>query len=144
VLSIWKALFFEKSHQLPRVRHSAHLHLIFLQLLNFSSISPFSFLLSLANLKLRPFLVAHDTTPLPGSSHPPFLPKPKGLKLKHKFRCQENAKKMGIYVLTGSGTVANVTLYQPSPAPGATVTFHGRFDILQQHLIPPDSSGRGP
>lgn len=36
----------------------------------------------------------------------------------------------GLCVLTGSGTVANVTLRQPSTTPGATVTFHGRFDIL--------------
>ncbi|KAK3030736.1 hypothetical protein RJ639_036540 [Escallonia herrerae] len=36
----------------------------------------------------------------------------------------------GLCVLTGSGTVANVTLLQPSTTPGATVTFHGRFDIL--------------
>ncbi|BBN17930.1 uncharacterized protein MPTK1_7g18120 [Marchantia polymorpha subsp. ruderalis] len=35
----------------------------------------------------------------------------------------------GVCVLGGSGTVANVTLRQPA-APGATVTFHGRFDIL--------------
>ncbi|KAF9687380.1 hypothetical protein SADUNF_Sadunf02G0087500 [Salix dunnii] len=39
-------------------------------------------------------------------------------------------KNMGICVLTGSGMVANVTLRQPSTTPGATVTFHGRFDIL--------------
>ncbi|KAK7351553.1 hypothetical protein VNO77_11097 [Canavalia gladiata] len=39
-------------------------------------------------------------------------------------------KNMGICVLTGSGSVANVTLRQPSTTPGATVTFHGRFDIL--------------
>ncbi|KAL1310163.1 hypothetical protein HN51_052832 [Arachis hypogaea] len=39
-------------------------------------------------------------------------------------------RNMGICVLTGSGTVANVTLRQPGAAPGATVTFHGRFDIL--------------
>lgn len=41
-------------------------------------------------------------------------------------------KSIGICVLTGSGTVANVTLRQPSPTPtpGATITFHGRFDIL--------------
>ncbi|GMY06977.1 AT-hook motif nuclear-localized protein 17-like [Fagus crenata] len=36
----------------------------------------------------------------------------------------------GLCVLTASGTVANVTLRQPSTTPGATVTFHGRFDIL--------------
>ncbi|KAK6938075.1 PPC domain [Dillenia turbinata] len=40
-------------------------------------------------------------------------------------------KNIGLCVLTGSGTVANVTLRQPSTAPHApTVTFHGRFDIL--------------
>ncbi|KAJ0025839.1 hypothetical protein Pint_08459 [Pistacia integerrima] len=39
-------------------------------------------------------------------------------------------KSIGICVLTGSGTVANVTLRQPSATPGATITFHGRFDIL--------------
>ncbi|MCO5557631.1 hypothetical protein L7F22_011198 [Adiantum nelumboides] len=31
--------------------------------------------------------------------------------------------------MSGSGTVANVTLRQPS-APGATVSLHGRFEIL--------------
>ncbi|XVE55597.1 hypothetical protein DITRI_Ditri03aG0171800 [Diplodiscus trichospermus] len=39
-------------------------------------------------------------------------------------------KNIGICVLTGSGTVSNVTLLQPSTTPGATITFHGRFDIL--------------
>ncbi|KAJ1424786.1 PPC domain [Sesbania bispinosa] len=39
-------------------------------------------------------------------------------------------KNMGLCILTGSGSVANVTLRQPSTTPGATVTFHGRFDIL--------------
>ncbi|KAI3758356.1 hypothetical protein L6452_05916 [Arctium lappa] len=39
-------------------------------------------------------------------------------------------RNMGLCVLTGSGTVANVSLRQPSTTPGATITFHGRFDIL--------------
>ncbi|XWS23975.1 hypothetical protein CRYUN_Cryun28dG0061700 [Craigia yunnanensis] len=39
-------------------------------------------------------------------------------------------KNIGICALTGSGTVSNVTLRQPSTTPGATITFHGRFDIL--------------
>ncbi|CAJ1971679.1 unnamed protein product [Sphenostylis stenocarpa] len=39
-------------------------------------------------------------------------------------------KNTGLCVLTGSGTVANVTLRQPAVAPAGTVTFHGRFDIL--------------
>ncbi|XP_020202708.1 AT-hook motif nuclear-localized protein 17 [Cajanus cajan] len=39
-------------------------------------------------------------------------------------------KNMGLCVLSSSGTIANVTLRQPSVTPGATVTFHGRFDVL--------------
>lgn len=39
-------------------------------------------------------------------------------------------KNLGICILAGSGTVSNVTLRQPSTTPGATITFHGRFDIL--------------
>ncbi|GMH00245.1 hypothetical protein Nepgr_002084 [Nepenthes gracilis] len=40
-------------------------------------------------------------------------------------------RNVGICVLSASGTVANVTLKQPSPTNlGGTVTFHGRFDIL--------------
>lgn len=35
----------------------------------------------------------------------------------------------GVSVLSGSGTVTNVTLRQPS-APGAVLTLHGRFEIL--------------
>jgi len=35
----------------------------------------------------------------------------------------------GIFILSGSGTVANVTLRQPA-APSAIVTLHGRFEIL--------------
>lgn len=33
-------------------------------------------------------------------------------------------------VLTASGAVASVTLRQPAATPGATVTFHGRFEVL--------------
>ncbi|KAH7297211.1 hypothetical protein KP509_26G059000 [Ceratopteris richardii] len=38
-------------------------------------------------------------------------------------------RQRGICLLTGSGIVANVTLRQPL-SEGATVTFHGRFEIL--------------
>ncbi|URD74165.1 hypothetical protein MUK42_07944 [Musa troglodytarum] len=38
-------------------------------------------------------------------------------------------KQRGVCVLSGSGTVANVTLRQPA-APGAVVALHGRFEIL--------------
>ncbi|KAL5727970.1 AT-hook motif nuclear-localized protein 22 [Ranunculus cassubicifolius] len=38
-------------------------------------------------------------------------------------------RQRGICILSGSGTVTNVTLRQPA-APGAIVTLHGRFEIL--------------
>ncbi|KAI8550258.1 hypothetical protein RHMOL_Rhmol06G0090700 [Rhododendron molle] len=45
----------------------------------------------------------------------------------------------GLCVLSGSGAVANVTLRQPT-SPGATVTFHGRFDLLSLSatVLPPN------
>ncbi|KAI3992035.1 hypothetical protein MKX01_014926 [Papaver californicum] len=49
---------------------------------------------------------------------------------------------IGVCLLSGSGSVANVTLHQPSTTPGATVTFHGRFEILSisATFVPPSSS----
>ncbi|KAI3972570.1 hypothetical protein MKX01_019228 [Papaver californicum] len=49
---------------------------------------------------------------------------------------------IGVCVLSGSGSVANVSLHQPSTTPGATVTFHGRFEILSisATFVPPSSS----
>ncbi|XVF22694.1 hypothetical protein REPUB_Repub12eG0193000 [Reevesia pubescens] len=38
-------------------------------------------------------------------------------------------RQRGLCILSGSGTVTNVTLRQPG-APGAVVTLHGRFEIL--------------
>ncbi|KAK8487506.1 hypothetical protein V6N13_022076 [Hibiscus sabdariffa] len=38
-------------------------------------------------------------------------------------------RQRGVSILSGSGTVTNVTLRQPG-APGAVVTLHGRFEIL--------------
>ncbi|KAE8725983.1 AT-hook motif nuclear-localized protein 24 [Hibiscus syriacus] len=42
---------------------------------------------------------------------------------------RSHAKARGVCILSGSGTVTNVTLRQPG-APGAVVTLHGRFEIL--------------
>ncbi|XP_020548509.1 AT-hook motif nuclear-localized protein 17-like [Sesamum indicum] len=57
-------------------------------------------------------------------------------------------RNMGLCVLNGNGVVANVTLKQPSATPGATVTFHGRFDILSLSatILPAGGSadGNGP
>lgn len=56
--------------------------------------------------------------------------------------CRRRA--IGLCVLSGNGVVVNVTLKQPS-APGSTVTFHGRFDILSlTGTILPAASGPDP
>ncbi|XP_073145796.1 AT-hook motif nuclear-localized protein 28 [Henckelia pumila] len=51
-------------------------------------------------------------------------------------------RNLGLCVLNGYGVVSNVTLKQPSTTPGATVTFHGRFDILSisATILPPSAS----
>lgn len=51
-------------------------------------------------------------------------------------------RNMGLCILNGSGTVSNVTLRQPLTTPGASVTFHGRFDILSLSatVIPPNAN----
>lgn len=56
------------------------------------------------------------------------------------------ARQRGVCVLSGSGTVTNVTLRQPS-APGAVMALHGRFEILSLTAAflpgpaPPGSTG---
>lgn len=56
------------------------------------------------------------------------------------------ARHRGLCVLTGSGSVSNVTLRQPA-APGSSVTLHGNFDILSlsgaflPHPAPPEATG---
>ncbi|CAG7868894.1 unnamed protein product, partial [Brassica rapa] len=56
--------------------------------------------------------------------------------------CRERS--IGLCLLSGSGSVADVTLRQPPPAPpGSTITFHGKFDLLSvsaAFLPPPVSS----
>ncbi|KAB5557813.1 hypothetical protein DKX38_008722 [Salix brachista] len=52
----------------------------------------------------------------------------------------------GVCVLSGSGTVANVTLRQPASPAGSVLTLHGRFEILSLTgtvLPPPAPPGAG-
>ncbi|KAF8014986.1 hypothetical protein BT93_H0703 [Corymbia citriodora subsp. variegata] len=52
----------------------------------------------------------------------------------------------GVCVLSGGGTVANVTLRQPAAPTGSVVTLHGRFEILSLTgtvLPPPAPPGAG-
>ncbi|MBA0625758.1 hypothetical protein Godav_003528 [Gossypium davidsonii] len=68
--------------------------------------------------------------------HPPMSPYileiPSGNDVVEALSRFSRLKNIGLCVLTGSGAVSDVTLRQPTtttPSP-ATVTFHGRFDIL--------------
>ncbi|KAF4359872.1 hypothetical protein CsatB_007652 [Cannabis sativa] len=79
------------------------------------------------NKPKTPVVVTRDTEP---AMSPYILEVPGGNDIVEAIARFCRRKNMGLCVLTGSGTVANVTLRQPSTTPGATVTFHGRFDIL--------------
>lgn len=56
-------------------------------------------------------------------------------------------RQRGVSILSGSGTVTNVTLKQPGTPAGAVVTLHGRFEILSLSgsflppPAPPSASG---
>ncbi|XP_073051557.1 AT-hook motif nuclear-localized protein 28-like [Primulina eburnea] len=53
-------------------------------------------------------------------------------------------RKLCLCILTGSGTISNFTIKQPSTTPGAAaITFHGRFDILSISATILDQSGIG-
>ncbi|XP_031249910.1 AT-hook motif nuclear-localized protein 25-like [Pistacia vera] len=52
----------------------------------------------------------------------------------------------GVCVLSGTGTVTNVTLKQPAAPAGSVITLHGRFEILSltgTSLPPPAPTGAG-
>ncbi|KAA8538173.1 hypothetical protein F0562_027781 [Nyssa sinensis] len=95
-----------------------------------------------------PVIITRDTQP---SMSPYVLELPGGVDIVDAISCFCRKRNMGLCVLSGSGTVANVTLKQPSSTPGATVTFHGRFDILSlsatilptstQSILPPLANG---
>ncbi|KAK8580413.1 hypothetical protein V6N13_143512 [Hibiscus sabdariffa] len=75
-----------------------------------------------------PVVIAHEPDP---AMSPYILEIPGGNDIVEAVARFSRRKNIGICVLTGSGAVSNVTLRQPSTAtPGATITFHGRFDIL--------------
>lgn len=75
-----------------------------------------------------PLIVTHEPE---HAMSPHILEVPGGSDVVESIARFSRRKNAGMCVLTASGTVANVTLRQPSAhTPGATVTFHGRFDIL--------------
>lgn len=86
-----------------------------------------------------PVIITRDSEP---TMSPYILEVPAGVDLVDSVTRFCRNRNMGLCVLNGSGTVSNVTLRQPSTNPGATVTFHGRFDILSisATVVPPSAS----
>ncbi|XP_031118401.1 AT-hook motif nuclear-localized protein 17-like [Ipomoea triloba] len=74
-----------------------------------------------------PVVITLDAGP---SMSPYVLELPGGVDLIGSVTRFCRKRDMGICVLSGSGTVSDVTLRQPSTAPGPNIIFHGRFDIL--------------
>ncbi|XP_057974936.1 AT-hook motif nuclear-localized protein 17-like [Malania oleifera] len=90
-----------------------------------------------------PVIITRDSDP---PMSPYILEVPGGVDVVEAIARFSRRRNVGLCVLTGSGTVANVTLRQPSTTPGATVTFHGRFDILSisATFMPPAASSQLP
>lgn len=74
-----------------------------------------------------PIIITREPDP---SMSPYVLEIPAGSDLITTITLYCKRRNSGLCILNGSGTVANVTLKQPSSTPNATVTFHGRFDML--------------
>lgn len=81
------------------------------------------------NKPKAPIFVTHDSSEPPMS--PYILQVPSGIDVVEAINSFCRRKGIGFCVLSGSGSVADITLRQPSPAaPGSTITFHGKFDLL--------------
>ncbi|KAG9143074.1 hypothetical protein Leryth_006343 [Lithospermum erythrorhizon] len=74
-----------------------------------------------------PLIITREPEP---SMSPYVLELPPNIDIVENVHCFCNKRNIGLCIFNGSGSVTNVTLHQPSSPPGATVTFHGRFDIL--------------
>lgn len=74
-----------------------------------------------------PVIITREAEP---SMSPYVLELPGGVDVVETLVSFSRKRNIGLSILSGSGTVINVTLRQPSTNPGGSVTFHGRFDIL--------------
>lgn len=96
------------------------------------------------NKPKAPLIITHEPEP---AMSPHILEIPGGSDIVEAIARFSNRTKTGLCILTGSGTVANVTLRQPSAPPGTTVIFHGRFNILSisaTFFVPSESSPSTP
>ncbi|EOA36689.1 hypothetical protein CARUB_v10012073mg [Capsella rubella] len=98
------------------------------------------------NKPKAPIFVTHVSSEPPMS--PYILQVPSGVDVVEAIDRFCRRKGIGFCVLSASGSVANVTLRQPSPAaPGSTITFHGKFDLLSvsaTYFPPPPHSSLSP
>ncbi|KAL1202563.1 AT-hook motif nuclear-localized protein 17 [Cardamine amara subsp. amara] len=98
------------------------------------------------NKPRAPVLLTHHDSEPPMS--PYILQVPSGNDIVETINRFCRRKGIGFCVLSGSGSVVNVTLRQPSPAaPGSTITFHGKFDLLSvsaTFLPPPPRTSMSP
>ncbi|GJW56874.1 AT-hook motif nuclear-localized protein 17 [Tanacetum coccineum] len=74
-----------------------------------------------------PIIITREPDP---AMSPYVLELPAGVDIVETVNNYCRTRNLGLCILTGSGTVTNVTLRQPTTTPPASVTFHGRFDIL--------------
>ncbi|KAK1393018.1 AT-hook motif nuclear-localized protein [Heracleum sosnowskyi] len=79
------------------------------------------------NKPKSPVVITRESEP---SMSPYVLEIPAGSDIIHTITSFCRRRNSGLCILNGSGMVTNVTLKQPSTNPGATVTFHGRLDML--------------
>lgn len=79
------------------------------------------------NKPKSPIIITREPEP---SMSPYVLEIPAGSDIINTITSFCRRRNSGLCILNGSGMVTNVTLKQPSTTPGATVTFHGRLDML--------------
>ncbi|GER55641.1 AT-hook DNA-binding protein [Striga asiatica] len=94
------------------------------------------------NKPKAPAAAARDAPPGPSMS-PYVLELPPGVDVVDATERFCRRRGVGLCVLRGNGLVADVTLRQPSATPGATVTFHGHFDVLSISATVLPSGGGG-
>ncbi|GLJ22264.1 hypothetical protein SUGI_0418900 [Cryptomeria japonica] len=73
-----------------------------------------------------PIVITQDS---PNALRPHVLEIASGCDVGESVASYARRRQRGVCILSGTGTVTNVTLRQPG-APGAVVTLHGRFEIL--------------
>jgi Plants and Prokaryotes Conserved (PCC) domain len=105
--------------------------------------------------KLKPPVVITREAEPAAAMRPHVLEIPNGHDIVDSLIGFSRRRNLGVCVLTGTGSVSNVTLHQPASVPGVSgggsIVFHGRFEILSisatflppamSALLPPPANG---